>query len=97
MIGLKRLDNLQYCIENVIRDGAVGDLIEAGVWRGGACILMRAVLKVRGVTDRRVWVADSFRGLPPPNPERLPVCAFGFGQLAFLPKGEAQIVERKRL
>jgi O-methyltransferase len=34
---------------------------------------MRAVLKVRGVTDRRVWVADSFRGLPPPNPERYPV------------------------
>jgi O-methyltransferase len=34
---------------------------------------MRAVLKVHGVTDRRVWVADSFRGLPPPAPERYPV------------------------
>jgi O-methyltransferase len=33
---------------------------------------MRAVLKAHGVTDRRVWLADSFQGLPPPDPERYP-------------------------
>lgn len=67
MIGFKRLDNLQACIESVIRDGVQGDLIETGVWRGGATIFMRAVLKTYGVTDRTVWVADSFEGLPPPD------------------------------
>ena len=67
MIGLKRLDNLEFCIEQVITNGVVGDLIETGVWRGGATIFMRAMLKAYGVTDRRVWVADSFEGLPPPT------------------------------
>lgn len=65
MIGLKRLDNLQQCIETVLREGIPGDLIETGVFRGGATILMRGVLQAYGVTDRLVWVADSFEGLPP--------------------------------
>lgn len=72
MIGLKRLDNLQFCVEDVLARGVPGDLIETGVWRGGATIFMRAILKAYDVTDRRVWVADSFEGLPPPDPERYP-------------------------
>lgn len=72
MIGLKRLDNLQMCIENVIHNNIPGDLIETGVWRGGASIFSRAVLKAYGVTDRTVWVADSFEGLPAPDPDNYP-------------------------
>jgi hypothetical protein len=64
MIGLKRLDNLQHCVETVIADDVAGDLIETGVWRGGACIFMRAVLAAHDVTHRKVWVADSFAGMP---------------------------------
>jgi hypothetical protein len=67
MAGFKRLDNVQFCVEDVLVRGVPGDLIETGVWRGGSTILMRAVLAAYGVTDRRVWVADSFEGLPPPN------------------------------
>jgi hypothetical protein len=72
MIGLKRLDNLQFCIEEAITNGVVGDLIETGVWRGGATIFMRAVLKAYGVSERCVWVADSFEGLPPPDTGKYP-------------------------
>jgi O-methyltransferase len=68
MIGLDRLENIQRCIESVIADGVAGDVIETGVWRGGATIFMRGVLKAYGVTDRLVWVADSFAGLPDPDP-----------------------------
>jgi hypothetical protein len=67
MIGIKRLDNIQFCLEKVIGDHVPGDCIETGVWRGGASIFMRAVLKAHGVTDRTVWLADSFAGLPPPD------------------------------
>lgn len=67
MAGLKRLDNLQFCVESVLNQTVPGDLLEAGVWRGGSCIFMRAILKLRGVTDRNVWVADSFQGLPVPS------------------------------
>jgi hypothetical protein len=72
MIGIPRLDNIQFCIENVLKDSVPGDLIETGVWRGGAVIFMRGVLKAYGVTDRKVWVADSFEGLPPPNAAKYP-------------------------
>jgi Macrocin-O-methyltransferase (TylF) len=64
MIGLKRLGNLQFCVETALEEGIPGDLLEAGVWRGGAAILMRAILKIWGVQDRVVWLADSFEGLP---------------------------------
>jgi len=70
MIGLKRLDNLQSCLETVLNERIEGDCIETGVWRGGACIFMRALLKAYGIEDRRVFVADSFAGLPRPNEKK---------------------------
>lgn len=75
MIGLKRLDNIQACVETVLREGVEGDLIETGVWRGGACIFMRAVLAAHGIGNRKVYVADSFEGLPEPDPEKYPADA----------------------
>ncbi len=70
MVGLKRLDNLQWCIEDVLRNNVPGDLIETGVWRGGCTILMRAVLAAHGDTSRCVWAADSFEGMPRPSAEK---------------------------
>jgi O-methyltransferase len=64
MVGLRCLDDLQECVESVVTDEVQGDLIEAGAWRGGASILMRASL---GAHDRAVWVADSFQGFPAPE------------------------------
>ena len=72
MIGKARMRNLREMTETILSDGVPGDLLEAGVWRGGACIYMRGILKARGITDRAVWVADSFAGLPPPNAEQYP-------------------------
>jgi O-methyltransferase len=75
MIGLARMDNIKDCIETVIRDDVPGDLIETGVWRGGATIFMRGVLKAHADTNRTVWAADSFQGLPAPDPVRYPADA----------------------
>jgi O-methyltransferase len=72
MIGLCRLDNLHYCVADVLHRNVPGDFIETGVWRGGACILMRALLGVCGETKRKVWLADSFQGLPKPDAEAFP-------------------------
>jgi hypothetical protein len=72
MVSMSRLDNVQHCVETVLREGVPGDLVETGVMRGGTVILMRAILKAHGTTDRRVWAADSFEGLPPPNVEEYP-------------------------
>lgn len=72
MIGLKRLDNIQYCIEDVLKNKIEGDLIETGVWRGGACIFMKAVLSAYEENERTVFVADSFEGLPKPDANNFP-------------------------
>lgn len=72
MIGMKRLDNIHQCLLYIIKNNIAGDCIETGVWRGGATIFMRACLKAYGVTDKKVWVADSFCGLPPTNTEKYP-------------------------
>ena len=72
MIGLQRLDNLEHCVRDVCENHVPGDLIETGVWRGGASIFMRAVLRAVGDTERTVWLADSFQGLPKPDAHRYP-------------------------
>lgn len=75
MIGRKRMANLREVVETVVVDRVPGDLIETGVWRGGACIYMRAILKAHNETGRTVFVADSFEGLPAPDPEKYPADA----------------------
>lgn len=72
MIGMVRLNNIMRLGQEVIAQGIPGDFMECGVWRGGAAILMRAILRGCGVNDRNVWVADSFQGCPEPRPERFP-------------------------
>lgn len=61
MIGLKRMDNIQYCIEECLKENIIGDLIETGAWRGGATIFMKGILKAHNINDRKVFVADSFK------------------------------------
>jgi len=86
MIGMLRLDCIQECVERVLRDDIPGDFLEAGVWRGGATIFMKGILAAYGVGDRRVWVADSFRGLPVPDevnfPQDVPIDQSQFEELA---------------
>ena len=69
MVGRVRLDNLERCMRDVLERNIPGDFIETGVWRGGSAILMRALLRSYGVTDRIVWAADSFEGMPVPENE----------------------------
>ena len=75
MIGKLRMDNLHFAVEHVLSNSVAGDFIETGVWRGGACIFMRAVLAAHDVHDRIVWCADSFEGLPKPNATLYPADA----------------------
>jgi O-methyltransferase len=62
MIGRERLDHLAKAVETILAEKIPGDLMECGVWRGGACILMAGMLAERNITDRNLWLADSFAG-----------------------------------
>jgi O-methyltransferase len=69
MLSHARLANLRYLVERTIREGIPGDYIETGVWRGGACILIKGCLVAHEVSNRRVYLADTFAGLPRPDPK----------------------------
>ena len=75
MIGEKRMANLRTLMEPVIADNVPGDFIGTGVWRGGACIFIRAILYAHNIADRSVWVTDSFEGLPAANELKNPADA----------------------
>ena len=64
MVGSKRLENLEMLVGRLEAQKTAGDLIECGVWRGGASLFMRGLLKAHGITDRTVHLVDSFDGLP---------------------------------
>jgi len=78
----KQIENVQFCVETVLKDGVKGDLIETGVFRGGQVIFMRGLLKAYGVTDRKVFVADSFEGLPTPKETTSDLIAHDFLEIA---------------
>lgn len=71
MIGLKRLDNLHMMLEYIRKNNIKGDLIETGVWRGGATIFMKAYITFYKM-DIKVFVCDSFEGLPRPDVSKYP-------------------------
>lgn len=65
LIGAIRLENIRFCIEQVLVNNIPGDFFEAGCWRGGAIIYMKACLmvyenKYKSAKIRRVWSADLF-------------------------------------
>ena len=72
MVSAARMDNLQFAVETILRESVPGDLIETGVWRGGSCIFMKGVLRAYGDQTRRMFVADSFEGLPKPDADKYP-------------------------
>ncbi len=87
----RRLDHIEACVRAVVREGIEGDLIEAGVWRGGVTVFMRAVLRELDERERVVWVADSFAGLPRPDAERFPKEARAFDSPAMQELGHLAV------
>lgn len=64
MIGAKLLDEFADTIHQAVLEEIPGHIVETGVWRGGACIYAAGVLEALG-SDKKVYVCDSFEGLPP--------------------------------
>lgn len=66
------LNFLRYAVESIVSRRVVGDVLEAGTWRGGSAMWMKAVVREQEERSaegnpRTVWVADSFLGVPPPR------------------------------
>ncbi len=81
LIGKAGLTNIEECVKAICEENISGDLIETGVWRGGASIFMAAALEAYDDRERQLWVADSFCGLPKPDIENYSVDEGDIGHL----------------
>ncbi len=97
MVGLVRLENIEALAVDVMRRGVPGDFLEAGVWRGGAAILMRATQVAAGQDHRRVWLADSFQGLPEPDHAHIADRGSPFHRVSALAVGQDEVRRRFEL
>ncbi len=85
MLPDERLLQLARLVREVLAKQICGDFVQCGVWRGGAAFLIAQMLAEAGVRDPKVWLFDSFQGLPPPTEHDGPE-ALSFAKKAALPE-----------
>lgn len=56
-------------VRHVVRRDLPGAFVECGVWRGGSVLAMLLTLQELGVTDRDIWLYDTFEGMTEPGKE----------------------------
>src|SRR5262245_7694293 len=64
-VSVEALVDLANVAAMVLACDIPGAFVECGVWRGGTGFLMAEVLRQAGAQDRKVWLLDSFEGMPP--------------------------------
>ena len=62
-LAVADLIHLEVVVDTILTDNVKGDFMEAGVFRGGACIMLRGLLAAKRDVHRKVYVADSFAGI----------------------------------
>ena len=64
MVGHLRLRQVRDALRSVVSGGVEGDFVELGTWRGGVCIMARAVMVSLGVAAHRtVHLFDAYAPL----------------------------------
>ncbi len=58
---------LYRAIEYIVRNHVPGDIVECGVWSGGSILLAAHALLHFGDTSRRLYLYDTFAGMPRPE------------------------------
>jgi O-methyltransferase len=67
MTSAERLWSLIGAVRYVTDAGLPGDFVECGVWRGGSVMAMAKELNRLSVTDRQIWLYDTYAGMTAPT------------------------------
>ena len=62
-----RVYALVRAVEYVAARGVPGAIVECGVWRGGSMMAAALTLLRLGISDRDLYLYDTFAGMPPPS------------------------------
>lgn len=69
MTSIERMYALYSAMNYVLDSGIPGDFVECGTWRGGSAMMAALIMKQRGITDRKLFLYDTFEGMPMPGAE----------------------------
>ena len=67
MTGVDRIYALHSATRYVIEAKVEGAFVECGVWKGGSMMMVAHTLKDMGVTDRKLWLYDTYEGMTDPS------------------------------
>lgn len=67
MTSIERMYALYSAIQYIVKAKIPGDIVECGVWRGGSCMLAAKTLQHFGDTSRKIYLFDTFEGMPKPT------------------------------
>lgn len=67
MTGIERMFSLYKAVEYIVQHNIQGDFVECGVWKGGSSMLVARTLMKFGITDRHIWLYDTFEGMSAPT------------------------------
>ena len=67
MTSKERMYALYAACLYAVDSGLAGAFVECGVWKGGSAMMMAACLKSKGITDRDIYLFDTFEGMPKPE------------------------------
>ena len=67
MTSIERLYAVHQAVNYILDNDIPGDFVECGVWRGGASMMTALSLKARGVTDRELYLYDTYAGMTEPE------------------------------
>jgi O-methyltransferase len=69
MTGVDRVVTLIRAVKYLVDNGIEGDFVECGVWRGGSMMAVAYALRNLGITDRKLFLFDTFSGMTAPSGE----------------------------
>ena len=67
MTSIERMSALRKSVEYIVRCDIPGDIVECGVWKGGSMMAVARTLIELGVTDRNLYLFDTFEGMSAPS------------------------------
>jgi O-methyltransferase len=65
--SIERLYSLFNACLYIIENKFEGDLVECGVWKGGSAMMMALVLKSKGITNKKIYLYDTYEGMSEPT------------------------------
>lgn len=67
MTSPERMYSLYKAVEHTLDNDIKGDFVECGVWKGGSAMLIALTLLRKGMSDRSIYMYDTFEGMSEPT------------------------------